>query len=158
MQASTVVLAARLHQQAGDLVFDAGALTHQQVAEAQHGAQLAQLGRQHPDLGEQPAAQHIGQRAGIDAIALLLGCGNGLEPSRMRHLEILGPIAQMIVDPGGEQRRLHASDPGLRQLPAPDIERGTGGSHGAFLQDVADRRVDAVTDGLLVNIESDVVH
>jgi len=64
----------------------------------------------------------------------------------------------MIVDPAGEDRRLHGDHPGLRQRLYPGIQFASRRSDLAFLVDMTSCILHAKADRFLVNIKSDVVH
>jgi len=63
----------------------------------------------------------------------------------------------MIVNPAAEDRRLHPSRPGLRKNLYPPVQFSSRRRDLAFPMHLAARSLDAVADGLLVNIQSDVI-
>ena len=65
---------------------------------------------------------------------------------------------QIIIDPAGEDRRLHRHDPWLRECLDPPIQLIPGCSDRPFPVDLTARILYAVADRLLVNIQSDVIH
>lgn len=56
-------------------------------------------------LGQEIAAQAVGDLAGVDPIVLLFGCGDGPLHQRMSYLDGAGMGQQMIVAPAGEEDR-----------------------------------------------------
>jgi len=109
-------------------------------------------------LGQEVAPQAIGDLGRIDLVVLLLGCGNGPQHKRVRDLHLLGMRKQMVVNPAGEDRRFHGDHPGLRQSPDPHIKLASGRTDLALLQHTTSRVLHAITDRLLVHIQSDVIH
>ena len=65
---------------------------------------------------------------------------------------------QMIIDPAGEDRSFHRHCPGLWQSLDPLIRLPTRCPDLTFLADAAAHIFDTIADGLLVHIESDVIH
>src|SRR5207302_7306535 len=64
----------------------------------------------------------------------------------------------MIIDPASEDRSLHRHCPGLWKGLDPDVQFPEGRTDLPFLADATARVLDAIADGLLVHIESDVIH
>ena len=77
---------------------------------------------------------------------------------RMCHLYLGSVGQQMIVDPAGENRVLHRHRSGLRKSLYPAIQFASRGTNLAFLVNLTAGIFNAVTDRLLVNIKSDVIH
>jgi hypothetical protein len=113
MQSLLVVAHPGFHQQARDPVLHLHHLLDQQPAVAQGSPPVADLGRCHVALRKEVATKTVGYLAGIDAVVLLLGRGDGQKHERVCHLHLLGMRKQVIVDPAGEDRRFHGHHPGL---------------------------------------------
>ena len=65
---------------------------------------------------------------------------------------------ETLKDPAGEDRSFHRHCPGLRKSLDPDVELPAGRADFPFLADATARVFDAIANGLLVHIESDVIH
>lgn len=65
---------------------------------------------------------------------------------------------QVIVDPAGEDGRLHGGRPGLWQGLHPNIQIRPRGTNAAFTVHFSAGILNAITDGLFVNVQADVVH
>src|SRR5262249_9890946 len=65
---------------------------------------------------------------------------------------------EVIVDPAGENSCLHRCRPRLRQCFDPPIQFIARGTDSSFAVDLSARVLHAVADGLLVNIQANVVH
>ena len=117
MQLVLVVADARLHQHLRDLVLQLDVLPHQQLAIAQGASSLPNLHRGHVALGQEIAAQAVGDLAGIDAIVLLLRDSNRTQHQGMSYLHRRSMRSKVVVDPPRKHRRFHRNRPGLRQRP-----------------------------------------
>ena len=157
MQSQLVLADPGFHQQTRYPVLHLYRLPQHQAAVTEDLAPVADLGRCHVALGKEIAAQAVGDLAGIDAIVLPLGSGNRTKHQRMRHLHLRSMGKQMIVDPPGEDRRLHGDHPGLGNSLDPGIQFPPRRSNLAFLVDLARRVLYAKADRLLVHIKSDVI-
>src|ERR1700733_191960 len=76
----------------------------------------------------------------------------------MCNLEINRVRPQMIVDPAREDGGFEGSGPGLWKRFQPVVQLLPRGIHRAFPVHLAIRPFDTECDGLLVNIQPDVVH
>ena len=158
MQSLLVVAHTGLHQQARDPVLHLNHLLHQQSTIAKRSSPVTDLGRCHVALRKKITSKAVGDLAGIDLVVLPLRRGNGPQHQWMRNLHLLGMRKQVIVDPAGEDRRFHGHHPGLGKGLDPGIKFASRRSDLAFLMDLAGRVLHAITDRLLVNIKSDVIH
>jgi hypothetical protein len=84
-------------------------------------APVPDLGRCHVALGQEIAAQAVGDLAGIDLVVLPLRRCNGPQHQRVRHLHLFGMGKQMVVNPAREDRRFHGDNPGLRKGSDPRV-------------------------------------
>src|SRR5712671_3642696 len=76
----------------------------------------------------------------------------------MSHFGYSSARVQMIVDPAGEHRRLHPSNPGLRQLFHPAVESLVRRCNGALLHNGSIRLAYATANTLLVYVQAHVMH
>ena len=104
------------------------------------------------------AAQAVGDLAGIDPIVFLFGRSDCTQQEWVRYLYLLGVRKQVILDPPGEDGRLHRHDSWLRKSLYPYVQFPPCCSDRPFPLDLAARILYAVADRLLVNIQSDVIH
>ena len=111
-----------LHQQTGDTVLHLHHLLDHQVPLSQRSSSVPDLRRGHVAFWQEITPHTVGDLAGIDPVVLLLGCGNGSEHQRMRHLHPLGVRKQMVIDPPGKDRRFHGDRAGLRHSPNPAVQ------------------------------------
>jgi hypothetical protein len=148
----------RFHQQPRDPVLHLNHLAHQQMPIAQGTAPIPNLGGSHVAFRQEVAAQAVGDLAGIDPIVLLFRRGDRTQHQWVRYLHLLGVRKQVIIDPPGEDRRLHRHDPWLRKSLYPQIQFPACCSDRPFPVNLATRILYAVANRLLVNIQSDVIH
>jgi|SRR6516225_6215913 hypothetical protein len=76
----------------------------------------------------------------------------------MRHFDLGRSADQVIVDPIGENRCFHRDAPWLWQGLNPPVQFVSLGSDRAFLVNLPADIFYAVADGLLVNVQSDLIH
>src|SRR5215472_16209119 len=113
---------ARFHQQTRDPVLHLNHLAHQQVAITQGTAPIPNLGGGHMAFRQKIAAQAVGDLAGIDPIVFLFGRSDCTQQEWVRYLYMLGVRKQVILDPPGEDGRLHRHDSWLRKSLYPYVQ------------------------------------
>src|ERR1700722_1119108 len=153
-----VVLDAHFHQQSAHFVLHLYGLPHQQVAITQHSSSISNLAWRHMALRKVVTAQQVGDLASIYLIVLLLACRDRFQHRRVRHLHRRSTLSQVVVNPPGEHRRFHPRRPGLWQGPHPYLQCRPGGCNGIFPQERSIGLSDAIADGLLVYVQSHVMH
>ena len=65
---------------------------------------------------------------------------------------------EKMKGPAGKHGRFHRANPGCFSCCEPFVQSGPGSIHSASLKCLALRAFDAVADGFLVDVESDVLH
>jgi len=119
---------------------------------------FSNLGCRHVALWKEIAAQAISDLASIDTVILLFCCRDRPQHEGMSDLRRGSVWLQMIIDPAREDGRLHGYCPWLRKSLDPDVEFPTSRADLPFLANSAAHIFDTVADGLLVYIQSDVIH
>jgi hypothetical protein len=152
MKVLSVIAHSGFDQQAPQARLQLHHLPYQQASIAQRSPPLANLERVHVALGQEVAAQAIGDLSGVDAIIFLLGGGDRLQHHGMRYFHCCSVRFQVIVDPAGKDRRFHRRRPRLRKRFHPVIEVSACCRHFALLVNLSNRIFDAETDALLVDI------
>src|ERR1700735_3991737 len=125
---------------------------------AQAAAPVPNRGGRHVAFRQKITTQTVGDLAGIDAIIFLLRQCDGAQHHGMRYFYLRGMGMQMIVDPTGEDRRLHGDGPRLRQSLHPPVQIIASRSDLSFPVDLTAGILYAIADCLLVNIQCDVIH
>ncbi len=86
-------------QQRVHAVLDRGAHPGQHRAVAQQLAQIAQLGRGDVRLGQQPGAQQMRERLGVDRVGLHPRSGDRLRAQRMREVHVVAGLLEQLREP-----------------------------------------------------------
>ena len=86
-------------QQRVHAVLDRGAHPGQHGAVAQQLAQVAQLGRGDVRLGQQPGAQQVRERLGVDRVGLHPRGGDRLRPQRVGEVHVVAGLLEQVGQP-----------------------------------------------------------